>query len=87
MSFKCIPEYRKVIVFLSSFKTSEKLFIIFSHKVDNHTSLEVEFSAESKSTQRVMVTVENEYTLSVLTPGKFLIKYVTIFFHIADIWI
>lgn len=74
MSFKCIPDHRKVILFLSSFKTSEKLFIVFSHKVDNHTSLEVEFSAENESTQRVMVTVENEYTLSVSAPGKFLIK-------------
>lgn len=48
--------------------TSEKLFIIFSHKVDNHTSLEVEFSAENGSTQRVMGTLENEYTLSVSAP-------------------
>lgn len=66
------PYHRKVILFLSSFKTSEKLFVIFSHKVDNHTSLEVEFSAESGRTQRVVGTLENEYTLSVSAPGKYL---------------
>lgn len=69
MYLKCLLS---VIVFLSSFKTPEKLFIIFTHKVDNHTSVEVEFSAESGSTERAVGTLENEYTFSVSAPGEYL---------------
>lgn len=68
----CILKNRlSVNVFLFFFKTSEKLFIIFTHKVDNHTSVEVEFSSESGSTERIVGTLENEYALSVSAPGEY----------------
>ncbi|XP_020501794.1 phosphoinositide 3-kinase adapter protein 1 [Labrus bergylta] len=44
----------------------EKLFVIFTHKVE--LAPEVEFSSENHSAKRVPGTVENEYTISVLAP-------------------
>lgn len=61
-----------IIVFLSTFlKDPEKLFIIFTHKVDDQNTLEVEFSAEKGDAERVAGTLENEYTISVSAPGKY----------------
>lgn len=52
-------------------KEAEKLFIIFTHKVDDQSTLEVEFSTEKGDAQRVAGTLENEYTISVSAPGKY----------------
>ncbi|XP_076598402.1 phosphoinositide 3-kinase adapter protein 1 [Chaetodon auriga] len=46
----------------------ETLYIIFTHKVDNQSIPEVEFSSEAVAAKRVPATVENEYTLSVTAP-------------------
>nr|XP_020459645.1 phosphoinositide 3-kinase adapter protein 1 isoform X2 [Monopterus albus] len=46
----------------------ETLFIIFTHKIDHQSVLEVEFSSESVAAKRVPGTVENEYTICVSAP-------------------
>ncbi|XP_070772363.1 phosphoinositide 3-kinase adapter protein 1 [Enoplosus armatus] len=46
----------------------EKLFILFTHKVDDQSVPEVEFSSENVATKRVRGTVENEYTICVSAP-------------------
>ncbi|XP_049927822.1 phosphoinositide 3-kinase adapter protein 1 [Epinephelus moara] len=46
----------------------EKLFIIFTHKVDDGSVPQVEFSPENGAAKRVPGTVENEYTISVAAP-------------------
>ncbi|XP_034407974.1 phosphoinositide 3-kinase adapter protein 1 [Cyclopterus lumpus] len=46
----------------------ETLFIIFTHKADDRTAPEVEFSSENVAPKRVPGTVENEYTISVTAP-------------------
>ncbi|XP_041866402.1 phosphoinositide 3-kinase adapter protein 1 isoform X2 [Melanotaenia boesemani] len=46
----------------------EKLFIIFTTKVDCESVPEVEFSSESITAKRVPGTLENEYTISVTAP-------------------
>ncbi|XP_042358233.1 phosphoinositide 3-kinase adapter protein 1 [Plectropomus leopardus] len=46
----------------------EKLFIIFTHKIDDCSVPEVEFSSENVTIKRVPGTLENEYTLSVNAP-------------------
>lgn len=46
----------------------ETIFIIFKHKIDEYSGLEVEFSSESLETKRIPPTVENSYTLSVAAP-------------------
>ncbi|XP_051231942.1 phosphoinositide 3-kinase adapter protein 1 isoform X2 [Dicentrarchus labrax] len=46
----------------------ETLFIIFTHKVDDQSLPEVEFSSENVAAKRVPATVENEYTISVTSP-------------------
>lgn len=57
---------------MSSFvKEQEKLFIIFTHQLNYQSFTEVEFSSKN-ATERVPGTLENEYTISVTTPGKYL---------------
>ncbi|XP_034007863.1 phosphoinositide 3-kinase adapter protein 1 isoform X1 [Trematomus bernacchii] len=46
----------------------ERLFIIFTHKLDDGSVPEVEFSSENIAAKRVPGTVENEYTISVSAP-------------------
>ncbi|XP_078128995.1 phosphoinositide 3-kinase adapter protein 1 isoform X1 [Sander vitreus] len=46
----------------------ERVFIIFTHKVDDRSVPEVEFSSENVAAKRVPATVENEYTISVTAP-------------------
>lgn len=46
----------------------ERLFIIFTHKADDRSVPEVEFSSENVAAKRVPGTVENEYTISVTAP-------------------
>ncbi|KAF7669946.1 hypothetical protein LDENG_00115140 [Lucifuga dentata] len=46
----------------------ETIFIIFTHKVDDQSVPEVEFSSEGVAAKRVSATLENEYTLSVTAP-------------------
>ncbi|XP_061914675.1 phosphoinositide 3-kinase adapter protein 1 isoform X2 [Entelurus aequoreus] len=46
----------------------ESIFIIFTHKVDDLTAPEVEFSAANKPTKRVPGIVVNEYTIRVNAP-------------------
>ncbi|XP_069001282.1 phosphoinositide 3-kinase adapter protein 1 [Embiotoca jacksoni] len=46
----------------------EKLFIIFTHKIDDESAPEVEFSSADAVAKRVTGTVENEYTISVTAP-------------------
>ncbi|XP_070697591.1 phosphoinositide 3-kinase adapter protein 1 isoform X2 [Pempheris klunzingeri] len=46
----------------------ETLFIIFTHKVDDQSVLEVEFSSENVAAKRVPGTLENECTISVTAP-------------------
>lgn len=46
----------------------EIIFIIFTHKVDEQSVPEVEFSCEHVDAKRVLGTVENEYTISVTAP-------------------
>ncbi|XP_031729032.1 phosphoinositide 3-kinase adapter protein 1 isoform X1 [Anarrhichthys ocellatus] len=46
----------------------EKLFIIFTHKVDDWSVPEVEFSFGNVAAKRVPGTVENDYTISVTAP-------------------
>ncbi|XP_061545274.1 phosphoinositide 3-kinase adapter protein 1 [Phycodurus eques] len=46
----------------------ESIFIIFSDKVDDLSSPEVEFSSENNPTKIVPCTVENEYTISLTAP-------------------
>ncbi|XP_059215759.1 phosphoinositide 3-kinase adapter protein 1 isoform X2 [Centropristis striata] len=46
----------------------ERLYIIFTHKIDDQSVPEVEFSSENVAATRVPCTVENEYTLSVTAP-------------------
>lgn len=46
----------------------ERLFIIFTHKVDDQSAPVVEFSSENVDAKRVPGTVENEYTISVTAP-------------------
>ncbi|XP_034754539.1 phosphoinositide 3-kinase adapter protein 1 isoform X1 [Etheostoma cragini] len=46
----------------------EKIFIIFTHKVDDQSVPEVEFSSENAAVKRVPGTVDNEYTISVTAP-------------------
>ncbi|XP_039640347.1 phosphoinositide 3-kinase adapter protein 1 isoform X2 [Perca fluviatilis] len=46
----------------------ERVFIIFTHKVDDWSVPEVEFSSENVPAKRVPGTVENEYTISVTAP-------------------
>ncbi|XP_053189340.1 phosphoinositide 3-kinase adapter protein 1 isoform X2 [Scomber japonicus] len=46
----------------------ERIFIIFTHKVDEHSVPEVEFSCENVDAKRVPGTLENEYTISVTAP-------------------
>lgn len=53
-------------------KGGETIFIIFTHKVDDQSGPEVEFSVENVVSKRVPGTVENEYTISVAAPGKYL---------------
>lgn len=53
-------------------KGREIIFIIFTHKVDEQSVPEVEFSCENADAKRVPGTVENEYTISVTAPGKYL---------------
>ncbi|XP_029305826.1 phosphoinositide 3-kinase adapter protein 1 [Cottoperca gobio] len=45
-----------------------RLFIILTHKVDDQSVPEVEFSSENMPAKRVPGTVENEYTISVTAP-------------------
>lgn len=45
---------------------------MFTHKVDHLAPLEVEFSSKSGVGQTVAGTLENEYTLVVPAPGKYL---------------
>lgn len=47
---------------------SETLFIILTHKVDDQSVPEVEFSSENVAAKRVPGTLENEYTISVTAP-------------------
>lgn len=53
-------------------KEQEKLFIIFTHGLNNPTFTEVEFSSENEFAKRVPGSLENEYTISVTAPGKYL---------------
>uniref|UniRef100_UPI003AAC3A04 phosphoinositide 3-kinase adapter protein 1 isoform X1 n=1 Tax=Centroberyx gerrardi TaxID=166262 RepID=UPI003AAC3A04 len=46
----------------------ETIFIILTHKMDNQSALEVEFSSENVAAKRVPGTLENEYTISVAAP-------------------
>lgn len=46
----------------------ETIFVIFSHKIDQYSELEFEFSSEGLDTKRIPATVENSYTLSVSAP-------------------
>ncbi|XP_044071226.1 LOW QUALITY PROTEIN: phosphoinositide 3-kinase adapter protein 1-like [Siniperca chuatsi] len=46
----------------------ETLYIILTHKVDDQSVPEVEFSSENVAAKRVPGTVENEYTISVTAP-------------------
>nr|XP_046257711.1 phosphoinositide 3-kinase adapter protein 1 isoform X2 [Scatophagus argus] len=46
----------------------ETLFIIFTHKIDDQSVPEVEFSTENVAAKKVPGTVENEYTISVTAP-------------------
>ncbi|KAM3606441.1 uncharacterized protein V6R79_016263 [Siganus canaliculatus] len=46
----------------------QKIFIIFKHKIDAQSAVEVEFSSKDVAVKRVSPTVENEYTLSVTAP-------------------
>ncbi|XP_041803883.1 phosphoinositide 3-kinase adapter protein 1 isoform X2 [Chelmon rostratus] len=46
----------------------ETLYIIFTHKLDEQTVPEVEFSSDAIGAKRVPGTVENEYTISVTAP-------------------
>ncbi|XP_034041070.1 phosphoinositide 3-kinase adapter protein 1 [Thalassophryne amazonica] len=46
----------------------KKLFIILTHKVDDQSVPEVEFSCENGTPNRVPGTVENEYTICVTAP-------------------
>ena len=50
------------------------LFIIFSQKLDPQLIPQVEFSCEGESEAAQILTgsVENEYTISVAAPGKYL---------------
>lgn len=58
--------------FFSFIKEQEKIFIIFAHRLNNQTFTEVEFSSENEEAKRVPGTLENEYTISVIAPGKYL---------------
>ncbi|CAL8256991.1 unnamed protein product [Lota lota] len=44
------------------------IYIILLHKVDIQSKTEVEFSSEHGAPQRVLATIENEYTISVIAP-------------------
>lgn len=68
MCNECVVEHQ----FPLFFKERETLFIIFTHKVDDQSGPEVEFSVENVAAVRVPGTVENEYTISVAAPGKYL---------------
>lgn len=46
----------------------ETLFIILTHKLDDQSIPEVEFSSENVAAKRVQGTVLNEYTISVVAP-------------------
>ncbi|XP_072293488.1 phosphoinositide 3-kinase adapter protein 1 [Eucyclogobius newberryi] len=46
----------------------ETIFIIFKHKIDHHSDLEVEFSSEIAESTKIRATVENSFTLSVAAP-------------------
>lgn len=46
----------------------ETLFIILTHKIDDQSLPEVEFSSENVATKRVQGTMLNEYTISVPAP-------------------
>lgn len=46
----------------------ETIFIIFRHKIDDYSDLEVEFSSDGSEPKRVRATVENSFTLSVAAP-------------------
>lgn len=63
------------------------MFIIFTHRLSNQTFPEVEFSSENEDAKRVPSTLENEYTISVSAPGKYLRNYVSSFLIVDDmIW-
>lgn len=64
-------------MFFPFIKEQEKLFIIFTHRLNNQTFTEVEFSSENEDAKRVPGTLENEYTISVAAPGKYLWNYVS----------
>ncbi len=61
------------------FKESERLFIILTHTVDDQLTPEVEFLSENVAAKRVPGTVENEYTISVTAPGKYLQEIMWLF--------
>lgn len=65
------------MLLFSFIKEQEKLFIIFTHRLNNQTFTEVEFSSENEDAKRVPGTLENEYTISVTAPGKYLGNYVS----------
>ncbi|XP_063730888.1 phosphoinositide 3-kinase adapter protein 1 isoform X2 [Eleginops maclovinus] len=46
----------------------ERLFIIFTHKLDEGCVPEVEFSSDNMAAKRVPGTLENEYTITVSAP-------------------
>ncbi|XP_068424518.1 phosphoinositide 3-kinase adapter protein 1 [Clinocottus analis] len=46
----------------------EKLFVIFTHKADDWSVPQVEFSSGNVASKTVPGTVENEYTISVVAP-------------------
>lgn len=46
----------------------ETIFIILTHKIDDQSVPEVEFSSENVAAKRVPGTLENEYTISVTAP-------------------
>ncbi|KAM7409131.1 hypothetical protein PAMA_002708 [Pampus argenteus] len=46
----------------------EVIYIIFTHKLDEQSAPQVEFSCENVDAKRIPATVENEYTISVTAP-------------------
>lgn len=71
------PQYFYCVI-IHLFQEAEMLFIIFTHKIDDESAPEVEFSSHSTAT-RVQATVENEYTISVTAPGTCFLEVVCIF--------
>lgn len=46
--------------------------MIFTQQLNEKTFTEVEFSSENGDVEKVPGTLENEYTISVIAPGKYL---------------